>query len=283
MEQKAFRDDHHTHKHTLPQRIPILLPSEAPDYQNDGESKNILRKYFMFLFCLNFSRPFLASVGEKKASDWSRMTNVCESALQQDTTAISPNIWLSYTSSVWSDKAFSRCIHSHKWCLFSYWSLWELNGWLLFVNMKTSHHYPSCKFCNSKLPWLPDMLANCSLQSFQTHSRVQTSGRKTQILQNRHTGFCFIPSCVPDPKIEKLWVHLMIFGSPGTCVTREVDVCVQMAISWDKRSYIHSWKYLQDMTSRRWFKPVNLILQGICHTRCRAFGSCSGQVLKATY
>lgn len=179
------------------------------------------------------------------------MTSVSENALQQDKTTVSLNIRLSYTSSVWSGKTFSRPIHGHKWCLFSYWSLWKWNGWLRFVNLKISHHHPRWKFCNIKLPQLPDRLVNYSLQSSQTHSRVQTSDRKTQILKNRHVDYSFIPSCVPDPKTDKLWVHLMIFGLPGICVTREVDVCVQMAISWDRKSYIHSWQYLQDMTGRR--------------------------------
>lgn len=179
------------------------------------------------------------------------MTSVSANALQQDKTTVSLNIRLSYTSSVWSGKTFSRPIHGHKWCLFSYWSLWKWNGWLLFVNLKISHHHPRWKFCNIKLPKLAWQIGE--LHSAKPSDTLKSSdfGQKNTNLKNRHVGFSFIPSCVPDPKTDKLWVHLMIFGLPGICVTREVDVCVQMAISWDRKSYIHSWQYLQDMTGRR--------------------------------
>lgn len=56
-----------TRTHALSQIVPTFSPSEAPDYQSDGGSKNILRKYFVCLFCaLNFSRPTIFGLCRRK-------------------------------------------------------------------------------------------------------------------------------------------------------------------------------------------------------------------------
>lgn len=70
-----------THTH----RIPTFLISEAPDGQNDGGWKNILKKYhyLLILFLKDFPRePFLVSVEERRALDSPRITNFYESTLQ---------------------------------------------------------------------------------------------------------------------------------------------------------------------------------------------------------
>lgn len=108
---------------------------------------------------------------------------------------LSSNFCLSYTSLVWSGKTFSRSIHCHKWCLFSYWDVWDWNGWLLFVNLIKSHHCLSCKFCNKLFPYLPDILMNYSLQSSQPHSEFRSWTEK-QLLPNMYIVFRFIPCSV---------------------------------------------------------------------------------------
>lgn len=63
MGKRSFRDDYYTHKY----RIPTFFPSETPDYNTYGKSKNILRKhhYLLILFLKFFPRQsFLVSVGE---------------------------------------------------------------------------------------------------------------------------------------------------------------------------------------------------------------------------